>query len=55
MADQTRSKKPTADKNAEPPETHGQTQPVEKNISPQYNTTEPYGKSSDHAGGPAEG
>jgi hypothetical protein len=49
MADRTKSKKPVPDARAEPPETHAQTQPVEQKISPQHNTTEPYGTSDDQA------
>ena len=49
MADSLKSKKPVPAGKAKPPETHEQTKPVEKKISPQHNTTEPYGKSDDQA------
>jgi hypothetical protein len=49
MADQIKSNKPPPPEQDQPPETHEQTQPVEKVISPQHNTTEPYGRSSEHA------
>ncbi len=49
MADQIKSKKPAPPKREKPPQTHEQTQPVEHVISPQHNTTEPYGRSSKHA------
>jgi hypothetical protein len=49
MANPTRTQKPAPDPKAPPPETHQQTRTVEQKISPQHNTTEPYGKSSDHA------
>jgi hypothetical protein len=49
MADAIRSKKPVADPAAPPPETHAQTKPVERKLSPQHNTTEAYGPSSEQA------
>jgi hypothetical protein len=48
MADQIKSKQLAPPQPAKP-ETHEQTQPVEELISPQHNTTEPYGPSSDEA------
>ena len=49
MTDATKSKKPRPARKAPAPETHAQTEPVEKMISPQHNTTEPYGKTEDRA------
>jgi hypothetical protein len=49
MTDAMKSKKPAPVAGAQAPETHKQTEPVEKKISPQHNTTEPYGKSDDKA------
>ncbi len=50
MAKPTDSKKPRVDDNVAPLETHAQTQKLEeKRISPQHNTTEAYGTSSEDA------
>ena len=54
MADAIKSKKPVPHKAAKPPETHAQTKPVERKISPQHNTTEPYGTSDEQASGNTE-
>ncbi len=47
MADALKSKKPQPEKSPAP-DTHAQTQPVEKKMtpSPQHHTTESYGKGS---------